>query len=183
MKTSVYAGVFFILGNNVKDKNTNIKQVKNENELNIAVEIISKAFNTVAGKFNLNKTNCPTHSSFFTLDKAGSLFNKGVNFYILKTDNKYVGCAALEKAKDDNVYFLEKLAVLPKYRNLGYGKLIVDFIFNKCKELNAEKLSIGIINEDVKLKNWYQNLGFNENNVKKFDHLAFTVCFMDKYLE
>lgn len=41
-------------------------------------------------------------------------------------------------------------------------------------------LSIGIINENKVLKQWYSSFGFNETGFKKFPHLPFTVCFMEK---
>jgi len=39
-----------------------------------------------------------------------------------------------------------------------------------------------MINESTILKNWYKKLGFRETGTKNFEHLPFTVCFMDMNL-
>ena len=43
----------------------------------------------------------------------------------------------------------------------------------------GNKISIGIIEENAKLKDWYLKLGFNHISTRKFKHLPFTVGFME----
>ena len=43
----------------------------------------------------------------------------------------------------------------------------------------AKKLSIGIIYEQKVLKDWYKDIGFRETGIRKFEHLPFTVGFME----
>jgi ribosomal protein S18 acetylase RimI-like enzyme len=92
-----------------------------------------------------------------------------------------VGFVAIEKA-DDKVYYLDKLAVLPEYRHKGYGGKLVEFVSNFVKKHNGQKVSLGMINESTVLKKWYQKLGFKETGTQSFEHLPFTVCFMEKSL-
>jgi len=40
-------------------------------------------------------------------------------------------------------------------------------------------MTIGIIEENEKLKKWYSDLGFVHIGTKKFEHLPFTVGFME----
>jgi hypothetical protein len=47
------------------------------------------------------------------------------------------------------------------------------------KELGGHKISIGIIEENTVLKRWYSNNGFIHLGTKTFDHLPFTVGFME----
>jgi ribosomal protein S18 acetylase RimI-like enzyme len=75
---------------------------------------------------------------------------------------------------------MEKLAVLPEYRHKGYGKRIMDFVSGFVKEQGGSKISIGIINENTILKNWYLEYGFKETETRVFSHLPFTVCLMGK---
>lgn len=77
---------------------------------------------------------------------------------------------------------MEKLAVLPEHRHKGYGKKLMGFVFEQVKMSKGERISIGIINESTVLKNWYIENGFAETGTKKFEHLSFTVCFMEKSL-
>ena len=53
------------------------------------------------------------------------------------------------------------------------------FVFEYVKNRGAKVLSLGMIDEHTILKEWYKELGFREMSVKKFEHLPFTVCFMD----
>jgi len=75
---------------------------------------------------------------------------------------------------------MEKLAILPEYRHKGFGKKLVDFVFDYVRRENGAKVSIGFINENSVLKGWYKDYGFVETNVKQFEHLPFLVCFMER---
>ncbi|AKB82767.1 acetyltransferase (GNAT) family protein [Methanosarcina barkeri 3] len=88
---------------------------------------------------------------------------------------------AIEKAKDE-VFYMERLAVHPDSRHKGYGRNLIDFVVEYAKQNGGKKVSIGIINENEKLKNWYKKYGFKETGLKKFEHMSFTVCFMEKVL-
>ncbi len=90
-----------------------------------------------------------------------------------------VGCVGVEEAEESS-YWFKKLAVLPEYRHKGYGKALVDFVFDYAKECGGERISIGIIDENHILKNWYLEYGFEEVEKKTFIHLPFTVCYMMK---
>ena len=105
-------------------------------------------------------------------------FERGVAYFILVTDGKETGCVALEKA-DSELCYLERLAVIPEYRNKGFGKSLVDYVFNEAKVLGCKRISIGIISKQQDLKDWYSRIGFIEGVTKSFDHLPFDVTFME----
>lgn len=155
--------------------NFSISPLNHEFEAGAAV--IRDAFITVAHDFNLTKETSPTNPAFIEAESLRAMHEKGVELYIAFEDGKPVGFAALEKA-DSRTGYLEKLAVLPDCRHKGYGKKLVDFIFHRAKELGLEQISIGIVNENTVLKNWYISLGFKETGLKTFPHLPFQVCFM-----
>lgn len=161
--------------------NYKICEVTSNNVLkNCSVEIINKSFLTVAKELNLTKENAPTNPAFITYNSLLELKKKEVKFFELIVYNDIpVGFIAIEKA-DENIFYLEKLAVLPEHRHNGYGKLLMDFAFNYVKKYNGKKISIGIVDENKKLKNWYKDYGFKETGKKKFEHLPFTVCFLEK---
>jgi ribosomal protein S18 acetylase RimI-like enzyme len=94
-------------------------------------------------------------------------------------DNKrLVGYVSLSN-KEDGVYEMHSLAVLPEYRRKGYGKQLLDFCKAKVKELGGYKITIGITEENTALKNWYAVNGFVHTNTKTFVHLPFTVGSME----
>ncbi len=158
-----------------------IKKIKSKNQLLESVEVIRISFITVAHDFNLNKENAPTNPAFITFNKLKELKDKGVKLYgfFNEINRKQIGVVAIEKA-NNALYYMEKLCVLPKFRHNGYGKELMDFVFEYVRKNNGNKVSIGIINENFILKNYYIKNGFVETGLKKFNHLPFTVCFMEK---
>ncbi len=156
-----------------------IRETLKENELINSVKVIRDAFKTVAIEFKLNKNNCPTHPSFLTIKQLNELKKKGTRFFGLFLNDLQIGFVAIEKA-DEDTFFMEKLAVLPEYRHKGYGGQLADYVFEYVKNSGGTTVSIGIIDEHTVLKNWYKTLGFQETGIKKFEHLPFTVCFMEK---
>ncbi len=59
----------------------------------------------------------------------------------------------------------------------------MDFASNRIWALGGEKISIGLIDSNTKLKACYHEQGYNEVCVKVFEHLSFRVCLMDKQLK
>jgi Acetyltransferases len=159
-----------------------IRELNSNIELGTSVLVIRGSFVTVAEEFNLTKENCPTHPSFVSIDNLKDLVAKGVSLFGLFNGEIQIGFVALEKGNND-VYYLEKLAVLPAFRRQGYGRQLVDFIVGKVLAKRGKKISIGIIDESKKLKAWYRDNGFREIGTKTFPHLPFTVCFMERIVD
>lgn len=158
-----------------------IKEITAENQFYASVDIIRQSFKTVADEFNLTQHNCPTHPSFITYEALLNLNKKGARFFGTFIQDQQIGFIAVEKS-DDGLYFIEKLAVVPQHRHQGYGESLVRSAMEFIRNNKGKKISIGIINEHTVLKNWYKGLGFLDVSTKKFDHLPFTVCFMEKEL-
>lgn len=152
-----------------------------DGELKRSARVIRDSFKTVAVEFGLTRENSPTHASFTTVTKLRELKDKGAKLFGLFIEKKQIGFVAIEKA-DDDLFYLEKLAVLPKYRHSGYGEKLVKFATNCAKNENGRRLSISIIDEHTALKNWYKRLGFKEITKKKFPQFRFTACFMEMAL-
>jgi len=108
--------------------------------------------------------------------------NNGLNMYIASEGNNNVGCVGTKCSKDENIWYIEKLAVIPTKRHTGIGSELLIFAINEIASKHAQKISIGIINENKQLKSWYEHHGFYEYEVKHVNHLPFTVCLMYKDL-
>lgn len=156
-----------------------IREITNDIGLKESAKVIRNSFITIASDFGLNKENCPSNPAFISLTNLRELREKGVRMFGLFCDNRQVGFVAVEKASDI-VYYMEKLAVLPEYRHRGFGKQLMDFVFAYVRREGGKKVSIGIINENTVLKNWYRDYGFVETGTRRFEHLPFLVCFMEK---
>ena len=155
-----------------------IKQVENKEQLNICLDIIRSSFITVAEEFGLTENNCPSHTAFMTFDKLEKQFDDGRPMFLFYQDANPVGCFSLAQCNGEE-WELNNLAVLPDYRHLGIGKAMVDYAVKMVKTYGGTKISIGIIEENTKLKDWYLKLGFTHISTRKYEHLPFTVGFME----
>jgi len=158
-----------------------IREIYRENELRDSARVVRNAFKTVALDFNFTRENNPTHPSFMTMKRLREDHDKGVRFFGLFLGDEQIGFIAVEKA-DADLFYIERLAVLPKYRHRGYGKYLMEFAFEHIRTNGGKKVSIGIINEQTVLKDWYKGLGFEETATRQFAHLPFTVCFMERVI-
>jgi diamine N-acetyltransferase len=157
-----------------------IREIINENEISNALIVINTSFLTVADEFHLTKENAPTNAAFMKYEKLKESVIDGIKLFGLYSDQEIIGTICIEKAKDsEEIYYLERLAVLPDKRHSGYGKALMDFAIEEIQKQNGKKASIGIINENSRLKKWYSEYGFIEICVKEYPHLPFTVCFME----
>jgi N-acetylglutamate synthase-like GNAT family acetyltransferase len=149
-----------------------------KDDAEVIATIIKISNQDVAKEFGLNMDNNPKHPSFCNKDWVLSDFNRGEEYFIYKEGSTGVGCVAFESPKP-LVAYLNRLSVLPNHRHRGIGEELVRYIFSYSKAKNIQRVSIGIISEHTRLKNWYLNLGFVEGEIKTFPHLPFDVLYMN----
>ena len=148
------------------------------NELDRGAGVIRDSFKTVALELGLDRDNIPNHPSFMTAEQLKEQIERGIKFFGLFLDDKQIGSIAVEKS-DDAVFFLQKLAVLPEYRQKGYGRKLTEWVIDYARNNGCKKLALGIWDLQTELKDWYRRLGFQVNSTKDFEHLPLTVCLMD----
>ncbi|MFX1238681.1 MAG: GNAT family N-acetyltransferase [Promethearchaeota archaeon] len=159
-----------------EDSSLKIKEAIYE-DASLLASIIRESFVDVARKFQLSMSNAPTHPSNCKSDWITSALEKGIRYFIIYKNNNALGCVALEKANELACY-MERLGVIPQFRRQGHGSRLVNIALQEAKKLRVERVEIGIIAEDDRLKTWYEKRGFILKEVKKFDHLPFKVAFM-----
>ena len=149
-----------------------------KHHLPMYAEVIRQSFTTVAHELNLTQENCPGHTSFISNEKLESVYTDKYYPFGYFLDEKLVGFVAITDNGND-IFEIHNLAVLPEYRHSKYGKELLDFCKTKVKELGGNKIAIGIIEENIMLKEWYLANGFIHTGTKQFEHLPFTVGFME----
>lgn len=157
-----------------------IKQVE-ETDLPECLETIRRSFRSVADDFGLTPENCPTNGAFMPLERLANDYKNGDKMYGLYEGSGVVGFVQLAE-KENGVFELEKLAVLPEYRHKGYGGQLIRFSEKKVAELGGSTIKIGIIEDNKRLKDWYAQNGFAHTGTRTFAHLPFTVGFMEMLL-
>jgi ribosomal protein S18 acetylase RimI-like enzyme len=141
-------------------------------------EVIRQSFTTVAKDFRLTKENCPGHTSFISNERLASKIKDGYFPYGYFVGGKLVGFASLTEM-GSGAYEMNDVSILPEYRHFGYGKELLDFCKAKVRELGGNIITIGIVEENVVLKEWYTANGFIHTGTKQFEHLPFTLGFME----
>lgn len=163
---------------NTPDSGITIHQISAD-ELGDCLHIIHTSFASVAEEFGLTEENCPTHTSFISADKLQSEYDNGWPMYVLELNGKKVGYFSLCR-KDESRYELCNLAVMPGVRHKGFGQILVKYAVEEVCRLGGTTLCLSIIAESVKLREWYLHLGFHSLGSKNFDHMPFTVEFMER---
>lgn len=149
-------------------------------DIDILVDIIQNAFQDVADRFGLTPANSPTHPSNCRPEWLIREMNRGVFYYLLEIEGWPIGCVGLEKINDD-VCYLERLAVLPPMRCKGFGAMLVSRALADARRMKVHRVQIGIIAEHLELHDWYEKLGFEDVERKSFPQLVFPVAFMAYY--
>ena len=141
-------------------------------------EVVSRSFSTIAKDFGWTQKNAPGHLSFTAYDRLRSKIKDGYYPYALFVDDKIYGFVSLTDM-GNGVYELNQLAVLPEWRHFGYGKKLLDFCKAKVCEFGGSKITLDIIEENTRLKDWYAVNGFVHTGTKKFEQLPFTTGYME----
>jgi len=141
-------------------------------------DVIRRSFASVARDFNLTKENCPTFTGFITDKKLSDELQDGYIPFGYFSDGILVGVVLIQD-RSEGIYKMKHLAVLPEYRHFGYGKSLLDFCKEKVMSLGGNKITIGIIEENTVLKEWYVKNGFFHIGTEKYKNLPFTVGYME----
>lgn len=158
-----------------------IRKVSTQDDFTILAKLLNDAFATVAKEFRLTKENSPTNNAFITGEELYLQLTDNREFYVYENQEEKVGFVAIERSvSTPGTFYIEKMAVIPAYRHYGIGILLMDFAINRIRELGGKRISIGLIDSNTILKDWYRKQGFKEFEIKTFDHLPFNVCMMEK---
>ena len=162
---------------------TNFTFVHSTDDLSAIVHVLQVSHGTVAKEFEFTRETNPTNNAFIDASTLKIQLNKGIDLVALSVNSQWIGCVAIEKStRVADTFYIEKVSVIPEYRNQGYGVQLMDFALTKIKESGGKNASIALIDSFTKLKNWYRSQGFIETGTKDFEQLPFRVCFMNKQL-
>lgn len=160
-----------------------ISLISHEDDLSAVAQVLNTAHGTVAKQFGFTRETNPTNNAFIDEATLKVQLSHGIRLYGLTVNEVLIGCIAVEEStKEAETFYIEKVSVLPEYRNQGYGVQLMDFATDLIQKAGGRFVSIALIDSHTKLKQWYVNQGFIQTGTKAFERLPFVVCFMRKEL-
>ena len=151
----------------------------NWEEIPICVEIIRKSFQTVADEFGFTMENAPGFTAFATTEERllSQLNGEHRSMYVCEENGVICGYYSL-LMQENNECELNNLAVLPEYRHKGIGKQLLEHAVSTARSSGCRVMNIGIVEENQRLRKWYESNGAIHLGTHKFDFFPFTCGYM-----
>ena len=147
------------------------------------VKVIRASFLTVANDFGFTAENAPRFTAFSINEERllWQMYTEHRPMYTYFYNGNIIGYYSL-LLQENNECELSNLCVLPSYRHKGIGEMLLRSAFDEALKLGCTKINIGIVEENIALKKWYESFGFVHIRTEKFDFFPFTCGYMEKSL-
>lgn len=156
-----------------------IKQITKEN-ISECVTVIRESFGTVAKEFGFTPENAPRFTAFaVTEDRLlWQIENEHRPMYAYFEGGNIVGYYSLFLV-GDGVCELNNLCVLPECRHNKIGEKLLLDSFENAKRFGCTKMKLSIVEENQRLRKWYEVHGFMHTGTEKLDFFPFTCGYME----
>lgn len=153
------------------------------NEIPVCVEVICRSFMTVADEFRFTIENAPRFTAFATTEErlVYQLEQEPRLMFAYYSDGRMVGYYSLLKQNEKECE-LNNLCVLEEYRHKKIGEQLLEHAFKEARKMGCSQMNIGIVEENVKLRKWYETHGAEHIGTEKYDFFPFTCGYMRKML-
>ncbi len=154
-----------------------------KNDLEECVNVIRSSFKTVADEFGFTEENAPRFTAFATTYERliWQYEHEKRPMFAYRADNKIIGYYSLLKQNDSECE-LNNLCVLSEYRHKNIGRGLLEHAFTEAGKMGCSVMNIGIVEENVRLRKWYEANGAVHIRAEKFDFFPFTCGYMKKQL-
>ena len=157
-----------------------IRKIKRE-DIPECVKIIKNSFMTVAEEFGFTVENAPMFTAFATTEDRLFWQMDNENRLMFLYEENGIPCGYYSLLMQENCECeLNNLAVLPECRHKGIGKKLLEHAYQTAAEEGCRIINIGIVEENRRLRRWYEENGAVHIGTKKFDFFPFTCGYMQK---
>lgn len=148
-------------------------------EIPTCVALIRESFATVAREFAITPENAPRFTAFATTeDRLTWQFQQGRPMFVFIEGEEIVGYFSLE-IKGDSCE-LNNLCTHPAFRHRKIGGQLLAFAFAEANRRGCTRMEIGIVEENLRLRRWYEAHGFRHIGTKQFDFFPFTCGYLER---
>ena len=153
-------------------------------EIEKCVELIQNSFLTVAQEFGFTRENAPRFTAFATtVERLAYQYEEGRPMYgYFDEEGQILGYYSLHIPGNGECE-LNNLCVCPEHRHRRIGEILYCHALSTAAAKDCRKLNRGIVEENKKLRAWYERLGARHTGTKKFDFFPFTCGYMEAVVD
>ncbi len=153
------------------------------NEIPDCVQVICRSFMTVADEFEFTIENAPGFTAVATTEErlVYQLEQEQRMMFAYYSDGRIVGYYSLLKQNEEECE-LNNLCVLEEYRHKKIGEKLLEHAIATARRMGCSQMNIGIVEENVRLRKWYETYGAEHIGTEKYDFFPFTCGYMKKML-
>ena len=162
-----------------------IKEIS-KNEFAECVNVIKKSFQTVADEFGFTIENAPRFTAFATTEER--LFYQLeiehrllVAYYDDDGDGRILGYYSLMFLENSECE-VSNLCVLPEFRHQKIGEALLEDAMSRARNKGCKNMKLGIVEENKRIRAWYEKHGFTHTHTVKYDYFPFTCGYMEREL-
>ncbi len=150
-------------------------------EIETCVRVIRESFLTVANELGFTAENAPRFTAFATTaERLSRQFDEGRPMIAYFDGNgRITGYYSLH-IQENGECELNNLCVLPECRHKRIGEMLFSHAAMTAEHYGCKKMKLGIVEENKKLRIWYEKLGAVHTGTEKFDFFPFTCGYMEK---
>lgn len=148
------------------------------------VDVIRSSFRTVADEFGFTEENAPRFTAFATT-RERLLYHYEQEkrpMFVYEDSGRIIGYYSLQRINDRECE-LNNLCVLAQYRHKGAGKRLFEHAVSEARRLGCVEMKIGIVEENKRLRKWYEENGAEHSGTEKYDFFPFTCGYMRKTIQ
>ena len=141
--------------------------------------LIRESFRTVADEFGLTEENAPRFTAFSVTEEKllHQLEAERRPMFVCELNGTPCGYCSLRLLENGECE-LNHLAVLPAFRHLGVGQRLLSHARSAAAEAGCTVMNIGIIEENERLRAWYERNGAVHTRTEKLPFFPFTCGYM-----
>ena len=144
--------------------------------------VFHKGYLTVAEEFGLTEDNCPDRGrASLPFEKLLNDYEQGVMMFCYVQQNEIIGFLGVKLEGDK--CGLNDIIVLPEFRGKGIGEVLLTFCKKWATEQGAVEIRLGMIDNNKRLRKWYEAHGFVNTGYKQYEKAPFLVGYMRCVLE
>lgn len=155
-----------------------IREVNRE-DIPECVRVIRRSHQSVADEFGFTPENAPRYVAFATDEnRLIRQMDMERRLMFLDEENGVIRGYYSLLLKDHGECELGSLSVLPEYRHQGIGTALLKHAADTAGKQNCRIMRLSIVEENKRLRQWYERNGAVHTGTEKFDFFPFTCGYM-----